>query len=158
MTTPIYSVGSTVRVKANPKLPEGIFDQWVGVEGIVVEAGHSLPSGAHSVKVTVDPLGAGVDTRVGATFRLVNLELIEGTVLNPDPEKPEAVDHPAHYGGDTPYEVIKVAEAWGLDKDAYLFNVLKYIGRFDKKGTPLQDLEKAQSYLTRRINNMKEGK
>lgn len=62
----------------------------------------------------------------------------------------ETVNHPAHYGGDTVYEVIKVAEAWGLDKDAYLFNVLKYIGR-PGKGDYLEDLKKAQFYLARKI-------
>lgn len=61
------------------------------------------------------------------------------------------VNHPSHYGGkDNPYEVIKVAEAWGFDRDAYLFNVLKYIGR-PGKGDYLQDLEKAAFYLNRRI-------
>lgn len=42
----------------------------------------------------------------------------------------EAVNHPARYGGeDNPHEVFMVVEAWGLDKDAYLFNVIKYIPR-----------------------------
>ena len=42
----------------------------------------------------------------------------------------EMVNGPAHYGGaDNPYEVIKVCEAWDLDKDAYLFNVVKYVAR-----------------------------
>jgi len=66
----------------------------------------------------------------------------------------EMVSHPVHYGGeDNPYEVIKVAEAWGLDKDAYLFNALKYIGRSGKKddNPPVQDLKKALFYLERRI-------
>jgi hypothetical protein len=70
----------------------------------------------------------------------------------------EHVNHPSHYGGeDNPYEVVKVAEAWGIDKDAYLFNVLKYIGRSGKKddNPPLQDLEKALWYLNRRIENIK---
>jgi hypothetical protein len=70
----------------------------------------------------------------------------------------EAVNNPAHYGGaDNPYEVIKVAEAWGLDKDAYLFNVLKYIGRSGKKddNPPIQDLKKALFYLERRIKLLK---
>jgi len=41
-------------------------------------------------------------------------------------EKKEMVNGPQHYGGaDNPYEVIKVCEAWGLDFDAYLFNVVK---------------------------------
>lgn len=66
----------------------------------------------------------------------------------------EAVDHPAHYGGgDNPYEVIKVAEAWELDKDAYLFNVLKYIARAGKKPgeETAKDLKKARNYIDFRL-------
>ena len=70
----------------------------------------------------------------------------------------EMVNHPDHYGGqeDNPYEVVKIAEATGLDKDAYLFNVLKYIVRSGKKddNPPLQDLKKALWYLERRIKTM----
>ena len=68
------------------------------------------------------------------------------------------VDHPSHYGGeDDPYEVIKVAEAWGFDNDAYLFNVLKYIGR-PGKGRYLEDLKKARWYLERKINRLEGNK
>tara|TARA_R110000803_G_scaffold48837_11_gene101631 strand:+ start:7883 stop:8119 length:237 start_codon:yes stop_codon:yes gene_type:complete len=73
--------------------------------------------------------------------------------------KTEMVNNPEHYGGESnPYEVVKVAEAWGLDEDAYLFNVIKYIGRKGKKdgNPPVQDLEKALWYLNRRINNLKQ--
>lgn len=70
---------------------------------------------------------------------------------------PNAVSHPAHYGGDAPYEVIKVAEAWDFDKDAYLFNVLKYIARHESKGSPLQDLKKAQWYLERKIARLEDA-
>jgi len=73
--------------------------------------------------------------------------------------KTEMVNNPEHYGGESnPYEVVKVAEAWGLDEDAYLFNVIKYIGRNGKKdgNPPTQDLEKALWYLQRRINNLKQ--
>ena len=66
----------------------------------------------------------------------------------------EMVNGPKHYGGvDNPYEVIKVCEAWGLDKDAYLFNVAKYIARAGKKdpAKELEDLKKAVFYLERRI-------
>lgn len=68
--------------------------------------------------------------------------------------KKELVNHPEHYGGkDNPYEVVKIAEATGIDRDAYLFNVLKYIIRSGKKedNPPLQDLKKALFYLDRRI-------
>ena len=70
----------------------------------------------------------------------------------------EKVNHPKHYqfGGDDTYEVVNVAEVWGLDKDAYLFNVLKYIVRSGKKddNPPLQDLKKALWYLDRRIKTL----
>lgn len=69
----------------------------------------------------------------------------------------EAVNHPAHYGGDSPYEVIKVAEAWGFDDDAYLFNVLKYIARAGKKGSKLEDLKKARFYLDRKITRVEDA-
>lgn len=73
------------------------------------------------------------------------------------PDK-EMVNGPAHYGGvDNPYEVIKVCEAWELDKDAYLFNVVKYVARAGKKdiNKEIEDLEKASFYLNRKINNLK---
>lgn len=70
----------------------------------------------------------------------------------------EMVNGPSHYGGvENPYEVIKVCEAWELDNDAYLFNVVKYIARAGKKDPNklLEDLEKAQFYLNRKIQNLK---
>lgn len=64
----------------------------------------------------------------------------------------------AHYGGaDNPYEAIKVIEAWGYDKDFCIGTLLRYICRAGKKAgnPPLQDLEKALWYLSRKIENMK---
>lgn len=64
------------------------------------------------------------------------------------------VNHPNHYGGENNvYEVIKVCEAWELEKDAYLFNVVKYIARAGKKDPNkiVEDLKKAQFYLERKI-------
>lgn len=62
------------------------------------------------------------------------------------------VDHPAHYGGaDNPYEAIKVIEAWQLG--FCLGNAVKYIARAEKKGAPLEDLQKARWYLDREIKN-----
>jgi len=69
----------------------------------------------------------------------------------------EMVNHPNHYGGENnPYEVIKVCEDWGLDKDAYLFNVVKYVARAGKKdrAKELEDLKKAAFYLDRKIKNL----
>lgn len=66
----------------------------------------------------------------------------------------EAVDHPAHYGGDTVYEVIKVIEAWGLG--FCLGNTVKYISRAGKKpmGSKLEDLRKARWYLDRELSKL----
>ncbi len=62
----------------------------------------------------------------------------------------DAVEHPDHYGGgDNPYEVIKVIEAWGLG--FHLGNTVKYVARADKKGRRLEDLKKALWYLERKI-------
>ena len=61
----------------------------------------------------------------------------------------EWVNGPTHYGGaDNPYEVIKVCEAWGLDKDAYLFNVVKYVARAGKKNVEKEIKLNAQDLLT----------
>ena len=68
----------------------------------------------------------------------------------------EEVKHPDHYGGEANiYECFKVAEAWGLDKDAYLFTVLKYICRAGKKPGQefTKDLRKALVYLQRRVDH-----
>lgn len=65
------------------------------------------------------------------------------------PTSPESVDHPPHYGGDTTYEAIKVIEAWGLG--FCLGNALKYIARCDRKGSPVEDLEKARWYIDREL-------
>lgn len=61
----------------------------------------------------------------------------------------EEINHPEHYGGDTPYEAIKVIEAWNLN--FRLGNCVKYINRADSKGTRLKDLKKAAWYLNREI-------
>jgi len=67
----------------------------------------------------------------------------------------ERVNHPSHYGGeDNPYEVIKIIEHYGLDKDAYLFNVIKYILRADKKDNYEEDLKKALWYLNRKVERV----
>ena len=70
------------------------------------------------------------------------------------------VNHPQHYGGEeNAYEVVKVCEAWDLDKDAYLFNVVKYVARAGKKdiNKEVEDLKKAMFYLNRKINNLEKN-
>jgi len=67
-------------------------------------------------------------------------------------EEPQAdlVNHPAHYktGG---IETIDFIEAKSLNYN--LGNAVKYITRADHKGNRLQDLQKAQWYLSREIAN-----
>jgi hypothetical protein len=58
------------------------------------------------------------------------------------------IEHPAHYGGDTPYEAIKVVENWCLGFSSG--NALKYILRAGKKTKdPTEDLQKAIFYARR---------
>lgn len=68
----------------------------------------------------------------------------------------DPVNHPPHYGGgDDPYEVIKVIEAWGLG--FHRGNAVKYIGRAGKKGDAVEDLKKARWYLDREIERLERG-
>ena len=75
-------------------------------------------------------------------------------VLNLQPDKGP---RPEYYGGkDNIYEVFQVLEAWGLDKDFYLGNVIKYVARAGKKDSTKtkEDLQKALVYLQRRIDSL----
>ena len=64
----------------------------------------------------------------------------------------DAVDHPEHYkvGG---IETIDFIEAKKLNYN--IGNVVKYLTRADYKGNKLEDLRKAQWYLTREISALK---
>lgn len=66
----------------------------------------------------------------------------------------DPINHPEHYtaGG---IEVLDAVEAWGIDKHAYLKDVIKYVARHERKGKPLEDLEKAAFYLQRHIERAK---
>ena len=70
--------------------------------------------------------------------------------------KKEAVNHPLHYGGDTPYECIKVLKAW-LSPDEYRGfcrgNFIKYVCRLGKKDDSVQELKKARFYLDKLIES-----
>ena len=65
---------------------------------------------------------------------------------------PDPVEHPAHYkvGG---IETIDFIEAKKLNYN--IGNVVKYLTRADYKGNKLEDLRKAQWYLTREISTLK---
>jgi len=63
----------------------------------------------------------------------------------------DPVNHPSHYclGG---IEVIDAIEAWDLGP--HEANVIKYVARAKHKGKELEDLKKAQWYLTRKIKKL----
>lgn len=71
-------------------------------------------------------------------------------------EEEEEVRAPAsdHYKGKV--EPIELIDAMGFGVGFEAGNVIKYVSRFDKKGTPLKDLEKARYYLDRLIERAKE--
>ena len=79
---------------------------------------------------------------------------IHGEVVGVSPKtiKADPVNHPAHYtsGG---IETIDFIEAKRLGYN--LGNVVKYITRSDYKGNKLEDLRKAQWYLSREIATLK---
>lgn len=65
------------------------------------------------------------------------------------------VNNPKHYGGaDNTYEAIKVIEAWELGFN--LGNAIKYIARAGKKDAAkgIEDLQKAEWYIKRQIENI----
>jgi len=92
-------------------------------------------------------------TKVSSEVR-VTIKDADGAPI--DLTKTEWVDHPDHYGGDTPYEVVKVLDAWSkmFRIPWSLLTTVKHIARYKGKGRPLQDLKKARWYLDRVIKEM----
>lgn len=70
------------------------------------------------------------------------------------PSDHDPVNRPAHYTFST-FETIDVLEAW-FRNEPLLWQVGKYISRWDRKGEPLQDLRKARFYLDRKIAQLEE--
>lgn len=80
-----------------------------------------------------------------------------------DNKKEDVVNKPKHYQiGLGDYEMKDVSYALidhnklGGREGAMYFNVMKYIGRFNNKGVPVQDLEKAEFFLKELIKLTKE--
>lgn len=100
------------------------------------------------------------------TNESLNTALYKGKILMQAPERmvevskqafkvsetPDLVNQPPHYttGG---IETIDFIEAKKLNYN--LGNVVKYLARAEYKGNKLEDLRKAQWYLTREINSTK---
>lgn len=73
----------------------------------------------------------------------------------------EAVDHPDHYGGDTPYETIKVIQAKATKEEFIGFSkwtAYKYIDRATKSGREIEDYKKASWYLNNLVKFLERPK
>lgn len=70
----------------------------------------------------------------------------KGYVLHQEREPVE------HYSVLSP-EPIDVINSWNLNFN--LGNVVKYVARHDKKGTPIADLQKARDYIDHEINRIR---
>ena len=95
-----------------------------------------------------------------ASVREVPIDEVQGNImahmLCERIEKPEAVNHPLHYGGDTTYECIKVLKAW-MSADEYRGflrgNAIKYLCRTGKKDETVQELKKSAWYINKLIES-----
>ena len=95
-----------------------------------------------------------------ASVREVPIDEVQGNImahmLCETVEKPEAVNHPLHYGGDTTYECVKVLKAW-MSADEYRGflrgNAIKYLCRTGKKDEIVQELKKSAWYINKLIES-----
>lgn len=74
----------------------------------------------------------------------------------------EMVSHPKHYQSSNGVECIDAMEA-ATENMKGIFavdtsNIIKYAFRWDKKGSPIQDVEKIIYYATHLLNKLKESK
>lgn len=102
----------------------------------------------------------GMETMSDAMYSGEDLDdIMDGSFSKIDEKIEKAVTHPLHYGGDTPYECIKVLKAW-LKPDQYkgflIGNVIKYLCRSGKKDNILQEAKKAQFYLDKYVEQLEQ--
>lgn len=73
--------------------------------------------------------------------------------------KDKMVSHPDHYQSESGIEVIDVIKAFTANLKGIeatdTGNVIKYACRWDKKGKPIQDIEKVIWYATHLLNELK---
>jgi hypothetical protein len=123
-----------------------------------------IPNLPKNIKVeyakTEDPFWRKDDMTIEDNVTKLNDVDTEVKVSDIRPKMPEVaktkemIDHPDHYwGGDNPYETIKVIHAWELG--FCLGNTVKYISRAGKKdpATRIEDLRKALWYLQKHIEH-----
>lgn len=76
---------------------------------------------------------------------------MKSIAIEMEEQEQNLVNHPSHYTFGH-YEVLPVLQDW-FPKDPLAWQVVKYISRYKHKGTPLQDLMKAEFYLRELIKN-----
>jgi len=67
----------------------------------------------------------------------------------------DSVKQPAHYCQGRKIQPIDVVNDWELS--FCLGNVLKYLARYNRKGSPVQDLKKARQYLSMEIERLEKN-
>jgi hypothetical protein len=115
-------------------------------------ASSDIPFYKDSVTDTTHKRMAQLSYETGVAIAKLRMEGNRGGQIEMFEPKADAVNHPAHYtvGG---IDTIDFIEAKKLGYN--LGNVVKYLTRADHKGNKLEDLRKAQWYLTREINSLK---
>jgi hypothetical protein len=110
--------------------------------------------GFNYVYDVVDNKGRHYNVREGDIFAVLKPQTDKNEDIgnNVNQVTKEMVNHPAHYGGDNPLEVIKIIDHYKLPFS--LGNTIKYVLRSDSKGNKLEDLKKAAWYLQHEITKL----
>jgi hypothetical protein len=123
----------------------------------LIRAGATVADVVKKLKVSKSYVYVVIHARMGKTENLKpevqgELDFYERGAAKFEKIKEDMVNHPPHYkvGG---IEVIDFIEAKGFGYN--LGNVVKYIARAGKKGSALEDLQKARWYLNREIEGAK---
>tara|TARA_R110001632_G_scaffold217794_1_gene346622 strand:+ start:168 stop:527 length:360 start_codon:yes stop_codon:yes gene_type:complete len=73
--------------------------------------------------------------------------------------KTDMVNNPSHYNEFGIECIDAIQAATGAGFESYLQgNIMKYLWRYKYKGKPIEDLQKAEWYLSRLISTVKNGK
>ena len=97
--------------------------------------------------------------------RAFSILAMAGHIFTPFPQKIEAqaddpVNHPGHYtkGGIECLDAIRASMTDDGFLDFLKGQIIKYVWRYQHKGKPLEDLQKARFYLNRMIDILEGGK
>ena len=71
----------------------------------------------------------------------------------------QEIDKPTHYQSKSGRDVIDWCEDFGIMRNAYVFNIFKYLSRAGRKNnnSELQDALKARVYLDRYIRSIQDN-